>query len=117
VNSPGVYELKGRMTVVDAVAMAGGLSERGQMDSIILIRKSQDGTFAGTRIDLEEILFSQQGDNTYLMPADIVHVPMTFIGKVDVFVDQYFNKISGFWYSYIAAREVTNPEGRFIFGR
>jgi hypothetical protein len=52
-----------------------------------------------------------------LKPGDVVYVPMTFIAKVDVFVDQFFAKLTPTWYFFIAGREVLNPEGRYIIGR
>ncbi len=117
VKQPGAYDLRGSMTVLDAIARAGGTTNFGRKDSIILIRKSEDGTFKGARINLEKILEEGGTGNLYLMPRDVIYVPMTYIAKVDVFVDQFFSRLSPALYFYIAGHEVFSPEGRFWLGR
>lgn len=117
VNDPGAIELRGASTVLDAVAEAGGITYNGRNDSIVLIRQQPDGMFSGTRINLQDLLAGRSGENMMLKPRDVVYVPMTFIAKVDVFVDQFFAKLTPTWYFFIAGREVLNPEGRYIIGR
>lgn len=117
VYDAGAYDLRGSSTVLDAVAEAGGITYNGRNDSIILIRQQPDGMFSGTRVNLQDLLAGRPAENMVLRPRDIVYVPMTFIAKVDVFVDQFFKKITPAWYFFIAGREVLNPEGRYIIGR
>jgi protein involved in polysaccharide export with SLBB domain len=117
VGTPGVYELKGSLTVIDVIAQAGGVTYNGRTDSIILIRQQADGMFAGTRINLQELLAGRQAESMMLRPRDVIYVPMSFIAKVDVFVDQFFTRLTPAWYFFIAGREVINPEGSYIIGR
>jgi polysaccharide export outer membrane protein len=117
VYEPGAYAIRGSATVLDAVAEAGGMTYNGRTDSVILIRQQPDGTFAGTRVNLQDLLAGRPAEDTMLKPGDVVYVPMTFIAKVDVFVDQFFAKLTPTWYFFIAGREVLNPEGRYIIGR
>ena len=117
VNDPGVFDLKGRLTVLDAVAQAGGLTYNGRSDSIILIREGPDGKFGGTRVNLQDLLAGRTSENMFLKPSDVVYVPMTFIAKVNVFVDQFFDNITPTWLFFMYGREVLNPEGRYIIGR
>lgn len=117
VDEPGAYDLRGARTVLDAVAEAGGVNYTGRSDSIILIRQQADGTFAGTRLNLQDLLAGGVSENVTLRPRDVIYVPMTFIAKVDVFVDQFFAKLTPTWSFFIAGREVLNPEGNYIIGR
>ena len=117
VNNPGAYDLKGSATVLDAVAEAGGITYNGRNDSVILIRQQPDGVFAGTRVNLEDLLAGRSAESVFLSAGDVVYVPMTFIAKIDVFVDQFFAKLTPTWYFFISGREVLNPEGNFIIGR
>lgn len=117
VHDAGAYALRGSVTVLDAVAEAGGITYNGRTDSVILIRQQPDGTFGGTRVNLQDLLAGRSAENTLLKAGDVVYVPMTFIAKVDVFVDQFFAKLTPTWYFFIAGREVLNPEGRYIIGR
>jgi polysaccharide export outer membrane protein len=116
VLDPGAIDLRGASTILDAIAEAGGLTYNGRNDSIILIRQQPDGMFSGTRVNLQDLLAGRSAENIMLKPRDVVYVPMTFIAKVDVFVDQFFAKITPAWYFFIAGREVLNPEGRYIIG-
>jgi protein involved in polysaccharide export with SLBB domain len=116
VRTPGAYELKGPMTVLDAIASAGGVTYTGRKDSIVLIRQTLDGSFAGTRLSLDDIL-DGHGTNALLMPRDVIYVPITFIGKVDIFVNQFFANITPAWYFFIAGKEIINPEGTYFIGR
>ena len=38
VKNPGMYKIKDRATVLDAIAMAGGLTEYAKKDKIMVIR-------------------------------------------------------------------------------
>ncbi|HVP58891.1 MAG TPA: polysaccharide biosynthesis/export family protein [bacterium] len=116
VRAAGAYDIRGPMTILDAIAMAGGVQYTGRKDSIVLIRQGRDGKFAGTRVNLDDIL-DGHGDNVLLMPRDVIYVPQTFISKVDNFVDQFFTKITPAWYFYIAGKDVVNPEATYIIGR
>lgn len=49
------------MTVLQAIAMAGGLSEFGVADSVVLFRKNAGGV-RGYSVDLASIRSGQQGD-------------------------------------------------------
>lgn len=116
VGNPGVMPLKGNMTMVDAIAQAGGVARTGRKDSIVLMRKTGAGGFTGTRVDFEEILKSDSGENIYLKPSDVIYVPMSTIAKVDLFVEQFFKELNPAWQFYIHGRESVNPEGEYIIG-
>ena len=116
VTRPGAYDLRGPMTVLDVIASAGGITTLGRKDNMLLIRQSKGNQFAGTKIDLEKIL-DGHGSNPYVMARDVVYVPRSFIGNVDLFVQQFFEGITPVWYFYISGRDVINPEGKYIFGQ
>lgn len=56
VNSPGAYALQPGMTVIEAIAVAGGISERGSTRRIQVKRKSEDGKSRVSGIDLDDPL-------------------------------------------------------------
>jgi protein involved in polysaccharide export with SLBB domain len=115
VRTAGAYDLRGPMTLLDAIASAGGVNNTGRKDSIILIRRAQDGNFVGTRVNLEDIL-DGHGSNVLLMPRDVIYVPATFIAKIDTFVEQFFTKITPTWYFFIAGHDTFYPGGNYILG-
>jgi len=73
VQEPGSYPFKERMTLVQAISLAGGMNPLAQRRRIKLIRETKDGrkTF---EIDVTAIIDSRV-DDLLLEPGDIVFVP------------------------------------------
>jgi len=109
VDKPGVYDVKGQKTILDLLAIAGGLSSGSEKDAgqlLFLIRppkpedevsgekKDSDGQLPKTFvIDLEELLI--KGDFTLNLPlvhGDVINIPVS--GKV--FVGGEVRKPGGF---------------------
>jgi protein involved in polysaccharide export with SLBB domain len=73
VKKPGSFVFDSQMTVVQAIALAGGLQALASR-SIVLIRENDDGTDQKFRIPFKEI--SQgKAPNSPLEPGDILFVP------------------------------------------
>ncbi len=77
VNSPGVFPLKGRETVLDAIVAAGGLNERASRYNGILSRPT---TPYSCRIVLpicwhNIVLLGDTTTNYQIMPGDRVYIP------------------------------------------
>jgi protein involved in polysaccharide export with SLBB domain len=117
VGDPGAYPLLGRMTVLDAIAQAGDVTPTGRRDDVILMRKTPDGRYAAQVVDVEAKIEGKDSDALYLLPADIVYVPMTTIGKVDEFVDLFFTKLTPAWRFYLTGQAVLDPTGEFLINR
>jgi protein involved in polysaccharide export with SLBB domain len=73
VNEPGSYPFKERLTLVQAISLAGGMNPLGQAKKVKLIRETPEGTKT-YEIDVRAILDSKRGDLP-LEPGDIVFVP------------------------------------------
>jgi len=56
VKNPGLYHVDPTMTVVDAVALAGGATEQGKLKSVRIFRNGQE---VGSRLDLNARLLPQ----------------------------------------------------------
>jgi polysaccharide export outer membrane protein len=116
VRSPGSIPFMGSMTIVDAIGHAGGFQVTAQMESVILMRRDTSGRYTGRKVDLEAMLESEEGENLYLFPRDVVYVPMSTIAKVDLFVEQFFRQLTPVWQWYIHGREAVDPEGKYLIG-
>lgn len=82
VQNPGVQELRGRKTLLEALALAGGLNEEAGR-SIRLTRSSEAGV-QSVLVDLDEL--TSQGDirlNLDLLPGDVINVPRAGIFYVE----------------------------------
>ncbi|HEV8441353.1 MAG TPA: polysaccharide biosynthesis/export family protein [Methylomirabilota bacterium] len=75
VKKPGRYDLKGQTTVLDAIALAGGLNDFAARSRITILRNNGSST---SRIPVNyNKIFSagSEQENLVLQPGDIVLVP------------------------------------------
>lgn len=70
VKKPGIYPIKGRATLSQAVAMGEGLSVDGQPDDIVILRTINGQRYAA-RFDLQQIRLGKLADPE-LQQADVV---------------------------------------------
>ncbi len=76
VNAPGVYSLSGPLTVVQLIALAGGLSEWADEKNISVMRVGDDGRTTAIKFNYEWIRKGKRLDqNILLKPGDTVVVP------------------------------------------
>jgi len=95
VTRPGLIGMRAeRLTLVDALARAGGhLKATALLGNTLLLRRSpQTGLYTGWRIDAREEYWSA-AEPLYLQRHDLVFVPNTPIDNVNIWVDQYINKM------------------------
>jgi polysaccharide export outer membrane protein len=114
VKRPGAYPLQGSMTVVDAVARAGGIAVTGNAGSVILMRRNGAEEYSGRKVDLDAVISEEGTERIHLMPSDVIFVPMTAIAKVDLFVEQYFKNLSPALLFYLYVNDVATREGSVI---
>lgn len=74
VQRPGTYILTGPMTVLDAIAMAGGLREWAKAKSIYILRISPDGTRKRIPFDYKKVVKGSNEDAA-LEIRDTIVVP------------------------------------------
>jgi polysaccharide export outer membrane protein len=79
VRSPGAIELTKNLpvTLLAAIARAGGLTERANSSSVQIRRKGKTGEEIVLKENLKEILNGKKSDIT-LLSGDVVHVPESF---------------------------------------
>ncbi len=112
VNSPGTIPMPGKLTVLEAILLAGGINMGNAKYNNILIIRYQNGKWIGANINLDDALKGVQSEPLYLQPQDIVYVPETRITKVNRWLDQHIGTILpevGFTYTI-------NPDTGNSFG-
>jgi len=94
VTKPGAFPLEPGMTAMEAISDAGGFLDDATDKSVVLIRRDVCGTPHGTKLDLDAAV-SKDGseENVALMPRDMLVVPRSSIGNVDLFVQQYIKNV------------------------
>lgn len=92
VDKPGQFELQPNMTVLQALAAAGGPVPGAKLNSVIVLRLNQAGELTGVRVDLARpALAAAAHQDLYLQPQDVVYVPKTFIANVNEFLTQIYD--------------------------
>ena len=93
VNRPGLIEMGGRLTALEAIMQADGFNLRtGRVGNVVIIRR-KDGEQYGMLLDLRGALSGKRVEPFYLEPLDIVYVPRTRIANVNQWVDQHINML------------------------
>jgi polysaccharide export outer membrane protein len=82
-QKPGKYELRGNITLSEAVAIAGGLNPGAKHSQVLLFRRSTAGEVAVREIDLKRVLRGKDltGD-VNIRPGDMVFVPKSRLSKI-----------------------------------
>ena len=75
IEKPGTFTLAGPMTVLQLIAMAGGLKEYADKSKIVILR-SENGTSTGFRFNYKQVVEQKKmSQNIELKPGDTVIVP------------------------------------------
>ncbi|MBN1868785.1 polysaccharide biosynthesis/export family protein [Candidatus Sumerlaeota bacterium] len=93
VGTPGEVPLIGRMTAAQAVMAAGGFDRVTAQPASVIVVRQMGGKQYSKKVDLSDTFSKDPGEPFYLAPMDIVYVPDKMIRKVNLFVDQYINRL------------------------
>jgi len=87
VARPGKYELRGDLTVNEAVAMAGGFTQQARHSQVVVFRRISAYVAESHVIDLKKMLDSRDlREDLHLQPGDFIFVPQSRISKIRKFV-------------------------------
>lgn len=99
VNNPGRYAFtKDRLTVLDAISMAGDLSIQGRRENVIVLRRDGDVTRTYT-LNLMSIQDVASSPAYYLQQDDVVYVEPNDYRKRQTTVNGNNTLSTGFWIS------------------
>lgn len=87
VGKPGKYELRGDTTVLEAVEIAGGLTQQAKHSQVVLFRRVHDELVEARLLNLKKMLReSRVKEDAHLQPGDMVFVPQNTISKIAHFL-------------------------------
>lgn len=111
VRKQGAVVIAGKnITVLQALAEAGGIADTGQKGDVIVIRRVTEDKYNVYSLDIHKAIDgTDMRQNIKLMPMDIVFVPKTPIAKLDMWVDQYLKKVTFFNMSLGTAIQTITP--------
>jgi protein involved in polysaccharide export with SLBB domain len=102
VVQPGMVDLHGPITVLEAVMNRGGFDMTTAEISSVVVMRHIDGQRVGYKVDLKSAISGGKSEAFYLQAQDIVFVPRTAIVNVNNFLEQYVAGIipqTGFVYT------------------
>ena len=87
VTKPGKYELRGNVTVTDAIAMAGGFDETAKHSQVLVFRRLPNDWAEVKKVNVKQMLKSADvREDVYLQPGDLVFVPKNVISRIRPFL-------------------------------
>jgi polysaccharide export outer membrane protein len=93
VKNPGIVVMQEGMTLVQAIFDRGGFTPTAQMDSVILIRDGASEKPKIGRVNLTQALEDAVREQVTLLNNDVIYVPMTGIGRADMWVKQHIKDL------------------------
>jgi len=73
VRKPDVYRIKNQVTVLDAIAMAGGFTDLARPNRVIVIRNAPSGP-QRIKINVKQVVADESRAPFFLQPLDTVYV-------------------------------------------
>ena len=73
VRRPDVYRIKNRVTVLDAIAMAGGFTDLARPNKVIVLRNTASGA-RRIKVNIKQLVDDETGAPLYLQTLDTVFV-------------------------------------------
>jgi protein involved in polysaccharide export with SLBB domain len=90
VSRPSPVPYEGHLTVLQAIAAAGGKTDKSDLSRVVVLRRGPLDQTEWMQTDLVSPLEGKDLKNDVVLKAgDIVVVPMSGIAKVGLFVQQY----------------------------
>ena len=74
VKNPGMYKIKDRATLLDAIALAGGLTEYAKKSKILVIRADSNGTLHQIKLNIDDQIKGRRVDLFYVLPYDKIYI-------------------------------------------
>ncbi|MCS0504459.1 polysaccharide biosynthesis/export family protein [Ancylobacter mangrovi] len=102
VKSPGPYKLSEmRAGTLQGILTAGGFTDEARTGQVAIIRRGPDNMPMLRLVNVKDII--QTGftlDDVQLVAGDIVYVPRSSIAELNVWIDQFINKVVPFQRSF-----------------
>jgi polysaccharide biosynthesis/export protein len=87
VERPGKYELRSDLTITEAVALAGGFTEKSKHSQVVLFRPAPQGGYEAKLINIKKLLKDRNlSEDIEVQPGDLVYVPQNALSKIRPFL-------------------------------
>lgn len=87
VARPGPQELRGDISIIEAIAMSGGFKESAQRSQVVLVRRVNSEFAQVHLLDLKKLMKPQHiQEQMRIAPDDLIVVPQNRISKIEPFM-------------------------------
>ncbi len=95
VRNPGRFTMDAPTTVMQAIALAGGWNNGGNLRQVVVFRRAEDWRLMATLVDIRGALYGKRptpSDEIFLRDSDIVVIPKTAIQATDDLAELLFTR-------------------------
>jgi len=90
VAHPGKFDLRGDTTVIQGLAIAGGITDFAKHSQVLLFRRVSSDWYEVKKINVKRLMHAMDlNEDLHLQPDDLLFVPTSTISKVKRFVPNY----------------------------
>ena len=114
VEKPGSYPAGPFVTVMQAVTAAGGLKDDAARNSVVLFHRDGSRTVSVSRIRLDRLLKGDDLADAAVGRFDIVFVPRSTLGNINVFAQQFLAPAGNLLSSSLIGWELFNLDRVFV---
>ena len=87
VEKPGKYEIRSDLNITEAVALAGGFTEKAKHSQVVLFRPLAQGGYESKLINVKKLLKERNlSEDLLVQPGDLVYVPQNQLSKIRPFL-------------------------------
>lgn len=87
VEKPGKYEIRSDLNITEAVALAGGFTEKAKHSQVVLFRPLAEGGYESKLINVKKLLKERNlSEDLLVQPGDLVYVPQNQLSKIRPFL-------------------------------
>lgn len=86
VSAPGKFDLRGRVSILEAVAIAGGFKTSAQRSKVVLYRRYDETTAIAREIQTKDLLRRTEVSGLALESGDFIVIPQSTYSKVEKFL-------------------------------
>lgn len=118
VPRPGAYKITDmNLSALKAILLAGGFTDEARTGQVALIRRGPKNEPMLRLINVRDTIETGfDADDVPLMSGDIIYVPKSSIAEVDLWIDQFINKVVPFQrsFSYTLGSYSTTTAGGIV---
>jgi polysaccharide export outer membrane protein len=83
VSRPGKYPLRSDTTLMEAIAIAGGVNDSAKQTQVLVFRRASSQWMEAKALDLKRMLKNKDlSEDIVLQPGDMIYVPQTAMSKI-----------------------------------